>query len=220
MRSNQNLTSAEEVLLAAAKINNSGKKEFTEWELTVEAWSPNKNRWGLRGYEADYPDHKRVMNEVMAGGTQKVVGKGWLERVKPNYYKVTSAGLAKAQSLIKIETDSKKKNLYEYDALVPFIDNSVFEKFCKDHREPKTWLGAAAFLKLKKYDAESLDRRIKGIVSSIEEARKWMDNNKSEVLCRDNRSRPITKNILNLLEEFLSTIEERFMDQFKAIRRQ
>ena len=103
---NKNLTAAEEVLLAAVNLTKNTKKEFTEWELTVWAWKLNQNRWGLRGFEDKYPDHKRVMNEVMAAGTQKIVCRGWLERVKPNYYRLTDAGLAKAASLSNIPVDA------------------------------------------------------------------------------------------------------------------
>jgi len=213
-----NLTAAEEVLLAATKLSNEGKEEFTEWDITVKTWSLNKTRWGLRGYEISYPDHKRVMNEIMAGGTQKVVGKGWLEKVKPNYYKVTSAGLAKAESLSNIDIKSKTRSLYEYDAISPYIKSSIFEKYCKDPTEPKTWLGSAAFLGLKKYDSESLERKLKSINSSIKSALKWLDKNNQRILLRDDSSKPISKEMLLKLEKFLTVLEERFKAQFDAIR--
>src|SRR3989344_6693578 len=116
-----NLTAAEEVLLAASNLVKKTKKnEFTEWDLTVNTWQVNKNRWGLRGYELQYPDHKRVMNEIMAKGTQKVLGKGWLKRIRPNFYNVTSSGFAKAESLSGIEMNTTAKTLHEYNAIEPY----------------------------------------------------------------------------------------------------
>jgi hypothetical protein len=59
------LTAAQEILLAANDLSGNGKNEFTEWELTIAAWKRNRNRFGLRGFEERYPDHKRVMMEIM-----------------------------------------------------------------------------------------------------------------------------------------------------------
>lgn len=219
MKNNQlNLTAAEEVLLAAINLTNNTKKEFTEWDLTVETWTLNKNRWGLRGYEEKYPDHKRVMNEVMATGTQKVVGRGWIERIKPNYYKITSAGLAKAASLSNTSIKPKVRSLYEYDAISPYIQNNVFENYCKNPAEPKTWLGVAAFLGLKSHNPDELDRKIKVILDSVDSAVKWLDENKKDILSRSDSAKPITRDKLLKLKEFISVMEERFKAQFDAIR--
>jgi len=213
------LTAAEEVLLATVKLTNSTKREFTEWELTVETWRSNKNRWGLRGYESKYPDHKRVMNEVMATGTQKVVGKGWIERVRPNYYKITSLGLAKADSLSNIEVGSKIRSLHEYESISPYVNSKVFESYLKDDSEPKTWLGAASFLGLKGFDPDDLERRIKNVRDSIRSTLKWLDKNKETVLKRSDSSKPIPLNKIKKLEKFIVILEERFKAQFDAIRK-
>lgn len=216
------LTAAEEVLLAAAKLTkNDIKKEFTEWELTVETWELNKTRWGLRGFEEKYPDHKRVMNEVMAAGTQKVVGKGWIERIRPNYYRLTSSGLAKVSSLTSTDVKPSVRSLREYEAIAPFIHHVIFEDYCRNPSEPKTWLGAAAFLGLKGHDADALDRRIKNILDSAQSALNWLDENNQDVLIRSDSAsyKPITKDKLIKLREFIKVLEERFKAQFEAIRR-
>jgi hypothetical protein len=215
---NDNITAAEEVLLAAANITSNTKKEFTEWDLTVGTWSLNKNRWGLRGYEDKYPDHKRVMNEVMAAGTQKVVGRGWIERVKPNYYRLTDSGLAKVASLSNIKIDSEVRSLYEYDAVSKYIQNSVFEGYCRNSAEPKTWLGAAAFLGLKGNDPDDLNRKLKNVLESADSALKWLGDNDKTLLCRSDSTKPITKDKLLKLKEFIGVLEKRFKAQFEAIR--
>lgn len=215
-----NLTAAEEVLLAAVSLTKKKKNEFTEWDLTVETWQLNKNRWGLRGYEEKYPDHKRVMNEVMAGGTQKVVGKGWIEKIKPNYYKITSAGLAKASSLDSNLVRSQNRSLYEYDNLSPFIHNPIFENYCKNNSEPKTWLGAAAFLNLKGNNPDELDRKMNLIKEAISSALNWLEKNNKDVLSRSDSasSKPISKEKIKKLNEFIHELEIRFKTQFEAIR--
>lgn len=216
---NKNLTAAEEVLLAAVNLTKNTKKEFTEWELTVWAWKLNQNRWGLRGFEDKYPDHKRVMNEVMAAGTQKIVGRGWLERVKPNYYRLTDAGLAKAASLSNIPVDSEIRSLHEYDSVEPYTQSSIFERYCKNPSEPKTWLGVAAFLGLRGNDPDDLNRKIKTILDSANSALEWLKDNKQEMLLRDDSKKPISREKLIKLKEFIKILEERFKPQFEAIRK-
>lgn len=215
----EKLTATEEVLAAAAKLANySISNEFTEWDLSVVAWSLNKNRWGLRGYEDKYPDHKRVMNEIMAKGTQKVLGRSWLERTKPNHYKLTSLGLVKAQSLRNVDIKTEERSLHEYEAIKPYIFHPVFEKYCSDINEPKTWLGVAAFLGLNKNDPDVLERKLKEINGAIESSLTWLKSHKQETLVRDGSSPYITKSKLLKLHEFLSAIEVRFKLQFDKIR--
>ena len=70
---------AEEILLGADDLDRAGMREFSEWDLTVATWKRNPNRFGCRGYEDRYPDHKRVMMEIM-GTTKKdnPLRRGWL----------------------------------------------------------------------------------------------------------------------------------------------
>ena len=219
MANEPSLTATEEVLLAAAKLTNNTKKEFTEWELTVETWRLNKNRWGLRGYESKYPNHKRVMNEIMATGTQKIIGKGWLEKIRPNYYKLTSLGLAKADSLSHINVGSKIRSLHEYESISPYVNSKVFESYLGDNSEPKTWLGAASFLGLKGFDPDDLERKLKKVKESIKSTLKWLDENKETILKRSDSSKPIPLNKIKRLEKFIVDLEERFKAQFDAIRK-
>ena len=93
MKVGHSLTAAQEILLAAAELAREGKSAFSEWDLTVATWGRNKNRFGCRGYEDDYPDHKRVMMEIM-GKSKKdnPIRRGWIERSRPNFYSLTALG--------------------------------------------------------------------------------------------------------------------------------
>lgn len=214
------LTAAEEVLIAAINISENGKKEFTEWELTVQTWKMNKQRWGLRGFEENYPDHKRVMNEVMAKGTNKVIGKGWIERIKTNYYQVTDLGLSRIKSNSSAQDTKKSKSLYEYDAIAEYALHPVFKKYCDDNTEPKTWLGVAAFLGLSKNDPDILENRIMRIRVGIEKAIEWMRKNNLNYIRRDDTNKPpISFEKVLKLKEFLTDIQSRFAAQFDAIRK-
>lgn len=212
------LTAAEEVLLAATKLVNGTKDEFTEWDLTVEAWSLNKERWGLRGYEEKYPDHKRVMNEIMAKGTQKVTGRGWLERTRPNHYTVTSIGFAKAESLSGRKIGANARSMWEYESILPYMTHRVFEKYCVDPKEPKTWLGVSAFLGLTSNDPGEVDKRLKKVKTTISDALAWLTKNNEKLLRRSDSSRSFNKTEILKLAEFVSVIETRFKAQFDAIK--
>jgi len=219
MNKREGLTAVEEVLLAAAELSNKSKEEFSEWELTVKAWLLNKNRWGLRGFEEKYPDHKRVMNEIMSSGTQKIVGRGWVEKVRPNYYKLTSAGLAMASSISESSINPKIRSLHEYEAIYPYAYHKVFENHLRNMDEPKTWIGAESFLGLQKHDADTLNRKLRSIKESILSSLRWLRDNGVEVLVKNDSSKPISRDRLNKLNEFLDILEERFKPQFDAMRK-
>ncbi len=214
----EGLSSTEEVLLAATRLSTESLNEFTEWDLTVEAWKLNKNRWGLKGHE-EYPDHKRVMNEVMAAGTQKIVGRGWIERTRPNHYKVTQLGLAKAKSLLDV-SQSEKRNVNLYEAIKVYVKNSTFESYFINKSLPDNWLDVAAFLKLNKYDAQTLGKILNYIRNTINESLNYMKENKVDALIRGKSANtpPITKERIIELSKFIELIEEKFKPQFDAIR--
>lgn len=214
----ENLSSTEEVLLAATRLSTESLKEFTEWDLTIEAWKLNKNRWGLQGHE-EYPDHKRVMNEVMAAGTQKIVGRGWIERTRPNHYKVTQLGLAKAKSLLDV-SQSEKRNINLYDAISIYVKNPTFELYFINKILPENWLDVAAFLKLNKYDPQTLEKILNYIRSAIKESLNYLKENKVNALIRGKSTQnpPITKERIIELNKFIELLEEKFKAQFDAIR--
>lgn len=194
-------------------------KEFSEWDLTVETWQSNKNRWGLPGYEQQFPNHKRVMNEIMARGAEKaVIGRGWLERTRMNHYRVTAAGFAKAASLESKSANSKPSAMFVYDAVQQFALHKVFESYLRTPDEPRTWIGAAAFLSLSRHDPETLDKQLRTISNAISEALAWMDETGGNSIRRGDSGRVITRERLMKLREFLNTLQIRFDRQLEAIR--
>src|SRR5262245_64108836 len=92
-------TASETVLLAAADLTASGQQEFSEWDLTVAAWSLDRFRFGLRGYAQSYPDHKRVMMEIMGQKPSSPVQQKYLEKLRPNFYRLTPLGKSAATRL-------------------------------------------------------------------------------------------------------------------------
>ena len=223
-RSNERLTAAQEILLGAADLNEAGRREFTEWDLTVATWKRDPNRFGCRGYEDRYPDHKRVMMEIMGNKKDNPVRLGRIVKTRPNHYRITDLGRSEADRLINTKDTTLGSNRSPqpiYNAVAPFYQNAVFRKFCKDPEEPRMWLGAASFLSLKRNDAQHLDDQLKVARSSIENALEWLDETGTDAF-RSGTSggqEAISRDSLSHLKEFIDVLEKRFTRQIEAIRR-
>lgn len=218
------LTASQEILLAANELATNGKEEFSEWDLTVAAWRRNQNRFGARGYEDRYPDHKRVMMEIMSK-TKKdnPVRQGWIEKTRTNYYRLTSLGQAEAdrmRRMVQQQPATVRSAQPIYDAVEAFVFHPVFQRFLVDPSEPKTWLGAEAFLGLARYDQTALDDRIRSIRNAASQALRWMDETDQDQLRSGatGGKKAIHRADLAKLPEFLDALDERFKVQMDAIR--
>lgn len=60
-------------------------------DLVVAAWSLDRAKLGLKGFERQYPDKNRVLMDVV-----KMVKAGLLERPAPSVYRLTEAGRKRA----------------------------------------------------------------------------------------------------------------------------
>ncbi|MDZ4817779.1 MAG: hypothetical protein SGJ20_02270 [Planctomycetota bacterium] len=217
-------TAAQEILLAAADLANTGKRDFTEWELTVAAWRRDNNRFGLRGFESAHPDHKRVMMEIM-GQTKKdnPVRRCFIVKTKPNYYRLTDLGAAEVTALLHRPavgaTTSKSPGLI-YVAVEPFVESPPFRAWLKDNDEPRTWLGAAAFLGLSRNTANELNDRIRAIETAAKHASEWCVQAGRNDITRGvhGGSRPIPLAEIEQLQAFLDVLRGRFARQIEAIR--
>jgi hypothetical protein len=219
------LTAAQEILLGADDLDRSGKKEFSEWDLTVASWKRNPNRFGCRGYEDRYPDHKRVMMEIM-GTTKKdnPIRRGWLERTRSNHYQMTNIGRSEADLFNETKTTGEKSHRSPqpiYDAVAPLYRNSVFRKYCSDPEEPRMWLGAASFLGLTSNDPQHVEDRRKATRTAIDNAIAWLTETNSDSFRRgvSGGEEAISKDSLSKLKEFLDLIEKRFANQIEAIKK-
>ena len=217
-------TAAQEILLAAADLANSGKGEFTEWELTVAAWTRDNNRFGLRGFESAHPDHKRVMMEIM-GQTKKdnPVRRRFIEKIKPNYYRLTDLGAAEVAAIRRgpeFESSSSHSPGPIYVAIEPLVESPPFRAWLKDSNEPRSWLGAAAFLGLSRNTANELNDRMRAIETAVRRAKEWCTQAQRRAITRGvhGGSRPIPLAEVEQLQAFLDVLRVRFSRQIDAIR--
>lgn len=211
--------------MGAGDLDRSGKSEFSEWDLTVATWRRNPNRFGARGYEDQYPDHKRVMMEIM-GTTKKdnPLRRGWFERTRPNHYRITDVGRSEVGHLGETKATSEKSNRSPqpiFDAVAPLYQQAIFRKHIKDPEEPRMWVGAASFLGLTSNDPQHVEDRRRATRAAIDNALSWLDETKTESLRRgvSGGSEAIGRTDLIKLKEFLNVLEQRFVNQLEAIRK-
>lgn len=223
---NDRLTAAQEILFGAYDLYGKGVKEFSEWDLTVATWKRNPNRFGARGYEGEYPDHKRVMMEIMSQAKKdNPIRRGLIEKTRPNYYKLTNLGLSEIDHLSK-EKDTgekaRKSPQHIYDAIQPLIEQLVFKKFKKDPEEPRMWLGAAAFLGLENSEPLHFEDRLRAVRTAIENAMRYLKDEKLDNFHRgvSSSGAAVTKEDVLKLKDLLGVIEQRFSHQIEAIRKQ
>jgi hypothetical protein len=214
------LTVAQEILLAGNELASGGKGEFSEWDLTVTVWKRNKNRFGCRGYEEQYPDHKRVMQEMKVN----IIERGWMEKTRPNYYRLTPLGLVEAEDLSSRAEGSRpsaRSPQLVYNAVERYVFHRVFQEHLRNREEPRTWLGASAFLGLNQYSATVLDDRIRTVKEAVARALEWLEEEGQDSLRSGpvGGKRAITRIDLQKLSDFLDILQDRFKVQMDAIRR-
>ncbi|MHC1679927.1 MAG: hypothetical protein AB9860_01580 [Methanomassiliicoccales archaeon] len=218
MRLNEGLSPRDEVLLASLKLTEDGKSKFTEWDLTVECWKLNKKRWGLPGYWDDYPNHKRVMNELMAQTDRSVLTQGLLVRTSTNMYALTTVGRIRAESLT-ITTESEERAEYRlYDALKKYLNQTAYIQFKQDRNKPTIWLYVASFYDLSSStNRQNAHARLSEFEKTLAEAEKVIGAKGENSLRRRDRGHSITEIELSELRQFHETMRNRFPSQFKAL---
>lgn len=122
------MSARDTLVLAAYDLVKAGNKTFSEWDLTVAAWSLDRKMFGMRNYP--YPDHKRVYCEL-------VKCKLWLRKLSPSTYVLTELGNREAKRLRKEPISEPRTSvafLYEY---VQSIDSHVdFSAWLSDPGKP------------------------------------------------------------------------------------
>lgn len=219
----KSLKASREVLLGADDLDQSGQESFSEWDLTVATWKRNPNRFGCRGYEEKYPDHKRVMMELM-GKDNDLIRNGWLAKVKQNTYSITNIGRTEAERLKhRGQTEGAKTRSPQsiYDAVSPLYRSSVFRKHVKDPDEPRMWLGAASFYQLSSADPQHLVDRLKAVETALADAIAWLEENDLKLLHRgvSGSGEGISLADLNNLQRFDQLLRDRFSGQIEVIKK-
>jgi hypothetical protein len=218
-------TAVQLILLAGDDLMAQGASEFTEWELTVAAWSRDNNRFGLRGYAQTHPDHKRVMMEIMGRKPHNPLHLGLMEKVRPNHYRLTPLGRAEAARLRRDPTARTERRDAapepdHYDSVKVFVDHTVFHRWRDDPDEPRKFVDACAFLGVDVRDKDSaIQARFREVAQTVKAAMRWCNKNDVAFLTKAPARLfpPIRFNDLSLLLDFLKALSYRFEKQLGEI---
>jgi hypothetical protein len=221
----QKFTASEIVLLAASDLTAAGNQEFSEWDLTVAAWSIDRFRFGLRGYAQSYPDHKRVMMEIMGQKPSSPVQQKFLEKLRPNYYRLTPLGRTAATRLRgggptgnapepkPTAQPVTVKELYETAAV--YVNRPEFRRWQDNPEEPKSWDSAAAFLGILKGDKVDATERLDEVKNAVKHAMDWCKVQEAAFLTRGSGQGGTPIHVRDLAEmlDFLQALVYRFPEQ-------
>jgi hypothetical protein len=218
----QKQTAAQVILMAADDLMAAGATEFSEWDLTVAAWSRDRQRFGLRGYAQSYPDHKRVMMEIMGQKPTNPMSLKYMEKVRPNYYRMTALGRTVATRLRKqglpkrSQTPVTVRDLY--DAASEHVTRPEFRRWQNNPEEPREWSHVAAFLGLTgKAAGTDPATRLDEVSNSTRAAIDWCNAQEVAFLTRGagGGGPPIHVRDLVDLIDFLQAMRYRFPDHLE-----
>ena len=218
------LTAAQEILVAAYTLDGNSLDTFTEWDLTVVTWKRNQIKFGCRGYENLYPDHKRVMMEIMATSKKdSPIRRGWIVKIRPNVYCLTNVG--KTEALRITNSGSGVGNNWRspqtiYDSILPLYNSPAFRRHQNDIDEPRLWLGAASFYQLSSSDSQHLIDRMRFVETALNDAAVWFEENLATVIHRgvSGSGKGIHRDDIMRLQAFDSLLRIRFSAQIDAVK--
>lgn len=200
-------TAAQTILLAALQLTDSGLAEFSDSDLTIAAWDLDPIRFGLAGHERTHPDHKRVSAETMSRH-KPLQRNGHIEWTRPNYLRLTPAGLDVARSLSKYipPIDPPRSAHFYYRTLSVFVRRPEFLTWRRDPAQPSEWEHVLRFLGVLEAHAVV---RLNEIRRACLEAIRWA-NASGYTAIQHYHGRQIHVNELAELLDFLRALEYRF----------
>ena len=211
------LTAVQMILLAADDLTTAGTMEFSEWDLTVAAWNRDRNRFGLRGYANVYPDHKRVMMEIMGNKASNPILLHYMEKTRPNHYRLTPLGRVQASHLRGVESGQPPKgNSMKdlYDNVAVFATHPTFQRWRDEPAEPEKWKDAAGFLGVKTDRQGEPSEKYANAHTVTRAAMDWCKAQSMDALPQSTlRGSPsIHMRDLSDLQSFLQALKYRFPD--------
>jgi hypothetical protein len=215
------LTAVQMILLAADDLIAGGAEEFSEFDLTVAAWNRDRQRFGLRGYANIYPDHKRVMMEIMGSKASNPILLRFMEKTRPNFYRLTPLGRVEAGRLRGVQSGQPEKgNSMKdlYDNVAVYASHPAFSRWRDEPSEPDKWKDAAHFFGVKADKPGEAAERYQAVYTAIRAAIDWCLAQKMDALPQGtHRAAPsIHMRDLADLQAFLQALKYRFPDHLEV----
>ena len=220
------LTVPDKLLIAAQKLNESGKARFTAEDLVVCAWECFPETFGLSGYKDQagslkYPDSNRVFAEIM--GSKPIRKKGHLTKVGKKLYKLTPSGLEAANRLIVLQSVSTEEAVKQSglsrdlrDELSQLLRSRAVDKYENEQYDTISFQDACMFWGINpRSKAIDLDMRFAHLKWLIKLAVEEAEHGEVEFSHGGKRFSGESLRVLRETNEFL---EERFGSDLEVIR--
>jgi hypothetical protein len=218
--SERRLTAVQIILMAADDLTAAGSEEFSEFDLTVAAWNRDRQRFGLRGYANIHPDHKRVMMEIMGNKASNPILLKFMEKIRPNIYRLTPLGRVEASRLRSVESGQPEKansmrDLYE--SVSSFATHPVFARWRDEPAEPEKWKDAAGFLGMRSDRPGEAVEKMQHAYNVTRAAIDWVLAQKMDLLPQGtHRGSPsVHMRDLQELQSFLQALKYRFPEHLE-----
>jgi hypothetical protein len=147
-----------------------------------------------------------------------------MEKVRPNFYRITPLGLAEASSLEQLPSaaPSPRANQAIYDAVERYVFHPVFRRYLDEPEEPRTWLGLQSFLGLSRNSYIDLEDALRRVREAAKKVLAAMEEAKADVMRSGavGGRKSIMKVEIEKLLGFADALEERFEMEIDALRKQ
>jgi hypothetical protein len=213
------LSLEEEVLLAAADLEENNESAFTAEDLAIAAWEKFPDSFGMEGH-SQYPDSNRVYTKLM--GKRGLVGRGWLVKVGGKRYQLSEAGkiMAKALGSTIVTTTGLRAILTRHQKLIldKLQSSRVISKLKAGEFESIGFYDACSFWGISpRSNASNLKARLQTVESVIETANKAISE-WGEITLTQGGS-PIGTHEIEALRETNHKLLEKFKNDLDIIRK-
>ncbi len=217
--SSTTLSLKEKILIAVVEgTHGDTSASFTIEDLAVWAWERDRTAWGLRGYEKDYPDLDKVRKDMGARGADSpgLVQLGWVERIDPRMYRLTSVGLGEyavlssSMSGLVSELQDKASRKLEVE-IRRVLEHTVFREWLADSTKPKYFRDAGHFWGIAPGTPASVVRnRVGGVDRILLSARKLLDEKGVDEIAASRGKILFSREDVQRCIEFQETMKNRF----------
>ena len=214
----ETLTNTEKVLLAAFGLcKDDPTRSFTAEELSIAAWQEDKESFGLRGHEIDYPDSNKIFKSIDSKGG--LVVKGMIAKVGDRTFQLTAGGIAAASRLQPSNAEQQVKLERELSSAVnKLVSHPVFAEWLKDQTKPTKFSGAGHFWGIAPGTPPRVVRdRIAKIESTLKEALQYMETRGIDALFKEKDRVLCERHDIERCIEFHGVLKERFSKELKLL---
>jgi hypothetical protein len=209
-------TIPDKLLVAAAKLHQEGKDQFSAEELVVMSWKMFPDAFGLKGFQ--HPDSNRVFAEIM--GSKPIRKRGYLEKIGTKLYRLTDLGKSTSVVLSADDTSGTRKIGSDRKSTVwirKLLTNNAVIKFGGDREGDITFSDACSFLSItpgsSAIELEGRIRNITGLIGLLEQ-----EMSKGDTVFVHG-GKPITREDWTAISSTLELVLEKFSKQFDTIRK-